>query len=140
MLFEIALEEKTVQSLRFVPPLLAKEEGELEKASEELGLSLKRLVEAFHLGELRPLSDGDWKRMNNTESWGTTSMEKVKEKSEYYERDFQSLTKAFKQNNSIEAPIVLKRQDATLYLVAGDTRLMCMRAMGIKPSVYVISL
>jgi hypothetical protein len=133
------LHEAIQPTYRFVVPLLSKEESELRRTADEENLNYNRLLQAYQLGSLETLSEHDWKRMKNTESWDTTSLQKVKKVADSYGRDWNSLIKAFKQNKVIEAPIVLYRKGEAPYLVAGNTRLMCMRAMQIRPQIFKMS-
>ena len=50
-----------------------------------------------------------------------------------------SLLDAFSSGASMEMPIIWKRGDGALHLVSGNTRLMIMRAQGIRPKVLIAS-
>jgi hypothetical protein len=116
------------------------EEDELKRTADELGLSYKALLRAYESGSLEALPDVDWKQMKNTESWGTTSLKDAERIADSYDKDWQSILKALKNKNEIEAPIVLYRNNEPPYLIAGNTRLMFMRAMKIRPKVFKIKL
>lgn len=134
MLFDEAImEEKFIT--RFIVPSITKEESALQDAAENIHLNLKQLTTAFHLGRLIPLSDNMWKSLENSDSWKTNSQEDLHGNCE---KEWNLLMKAFKQNNVIEAPIVLEL-NGKYHLLSGDAKLMCMKVMKIEPQVYLIT-
>jgi hypothetical protein len=121
-------------------PSLAEEMGELERHAEESGINLDSLVSAFEKAELQELSDEDWVNMENSDSSDTTwTADQVRE---YLEgkRDFQKIENGLKRGDMIPAPVVLYRAGHRPNLLAGNSRLLGCRALGMRPTVLGIHL
>ena len=123
---------------RFTNP--THEEDELKRTANDLKINYKSLLKAYKSGSLGKLSNTDWKQMENTESWTTTSLRDAKRIANSYDKNWKSIAQGLKNKKTIEAPIVLYRLNQTPYLVAGNTRLMFMRAMKLKPKVFKVKL
>lgn len=87
----------------------------------------------------QPLVDADWRKMQNTDSWKTTTLEKVTNaiKANNEPRDVQNIVTEL-SSGSARSPIAIRLDDGTLYLVGGNTRLMVCRAIKVKPNIVII--
>lgn len=117
---------------------------ELPEWKEEIGefqrynIDLSLLKEIFdNTKNLTPLSDKMWSELDNTESYEITSLEQATEYANKYGKDIKSILKAIKENTPLPAPIIMKL-NGSYDLVAGNTRLMVAKALGITPEVLIL--
>lgn len=133
MLFEDIIREP----IRFNKPRIPLS---IYKFGEEHQISKDRIKNAFDQGELRPLIDAEWKHLQGSQSWGIESLDDIKKLDIDFTREFNTLQKAMKYKNTVEAPTVIQVKNRKPVLVGDDVWLMCMKAMGLKPMVYWVSL
>jgi hypothetical protein len=126
-------------------PSFGEEREEFERTAEELDLKLEKLHDAFKNGNLRLLPKSIWEKLNNTDSIKTDSfdslvqvLQKYKKKDPEFERDWLGMKNAYKKGLPMKAPIVLKHK-GEYHLIAGNTRLMVARVLGVQPFVFLIS-
>lgn len=124
-------------------PLIEAERGEFERTSEELGIPIERLVEAFHRASLEELSDADWNQLQNADSrdpsWTLDDVIAYRTTDDRPERrDVLRIVEGMKRGDALPAPIVLYRDGRPPYLVAGNTRLLVARTSGRRPSVLAV--
>lgn len=141
---------------RFVRPEIAGEKDEIVRVIKEFFADMQptpspeQLIELFEKASIVELSDADWERLENTDSFHgvqagdverarTITEDYNKELPEQYHRDFDALLAAFKKGNDIECPMIIAHNNRT-HLVSGNTRLMIMRALGIRPRVIIATL
>lgn len=124
----------------WILPSLDEEMGEFERVSQEENIDLISLIVAFKQGKLSSLSSSTWKNIENTDSVEDLSLDDAKELAEDYGRDIRRIIAAFKNKSKLPAPIILVRQDKTMTCVAGNTRLIVAKALGVKPQVFFINL
>jgi hypothetical protein len=65
-------------------------------------------------------------------------MEDIKTLAVKYNKDFDNVYNQITVDKKIEAPIVLYRKRKPYYLIGGNTRLMILKSLGLKPMVWVI--
>lgn len=123
--------------MKWIVPCFEEEIGEFERVSKTLNVPLAGLAALFRFGVLQELNDEVWSRLENTDSWDTTSLEKVFEASKQTCRDAQRIIDAF-PDGSLPAPIIIEFSGDRTHLVAGNTRLMVSRALQCRPQVYKI--
>ena len=116
-------------------PSFESEKEEFERTAKELNLSFEVLKNAFKSGQVKQLTNNIWQKLENTDSWQTDTMEKVKKLAEEYNKDLDSIINAKK----LPMPIILKNKNE-YYLIAGNTRLMYSRANKINPQIFLITL
>ena len=119
-------------------PDLKSEKGEIVRTAKTLGLSPRKIMKAAKSSALSQLGSRDWSKMQNTDSWSTTSLDKARGLASTYKRDILSIEKAFDKKSSLPAPIVLKQKGKDPYLIGGNTRLMTARAKGVVPKVLTV--
>ncbi len=118
----------------------AGELGELERHAKKSRINLDSLVSAFETAELQELSDEDWMNMKNCDSKDTTwTIEQVKEHLEG-KRNFKKIEDGLKKGHIMPAPVVLYRKGHRPNLLAGNSRLLGCRALGLRPTVLAIYL
>lgn len=133
MLFEDIIREP----IRFEKPRMPQS---IYKFGEEHQISKERMKSAFDGGELRPLGDNDWEHLQGTQSWHIKSLDDIKKTNTDFTREFNTLQKAMKYKNTVEAPTVIQVKNKKPILISDDVWLMCIRAMGVKPMVYWINI
>jgi hypothetical protein len=127
-------------SFSWVDADIAREHEEVMRTAEENNLSPTAVERAFKHAKTVKLTDSLWESLENTDSWETTSLEKAAALAESYGRDWESIVDGLTSGAEIPRPLVLKKKDGSLALVAGNTRLMVMRALGIRPEVTLATL
>jgi hypothetical protein len=146
--------EKIPTNPSFINPDLAKERGEIGRVAQEV-FSIEdpdeirkfgeRFLEAAKTAPLVELSEEMWSQLENTDSYGIPSQDWAVVEDHAvvghadHPRDWESLKRQYEQGASIEAPVIVKTND-TLHLVAGNTRLMVARALGITPNVLLVKI
>ncbi len=129
---------------KFVRPDIKKERGEFERVAHIFNVDADTLMFlAQDEGVLQPLMEDMWEQLDNTDSntfkhsdqdvWN-----KVRDCSEVQEvkRDWEGLKRKMQNKETLDAPIIFKYGDR-YHLIAGNTRLMVARALGIIPTVLL---
>lgn len=100
---------------------------------------VKELKKMYQKSAIVPLSNSDWSKMINTDSYSTDSMAKIEYalKSNGTKRDLCRILYQFAECNVL-APIAVRLGNKKLYCVAGNTRLMIARTLDIIPSIVII--
>jgi hypothetical protein len=131
---------RTEKTTQWDLPSADEEREEISRTSDELNINYEPLWEAFanHEGELITLSDELWNKLENTDI--PKDFEEAKRLATEYDKNYEPIVKAYKNNKSLPAPMVIIQQNGIPYLVAGNTRLMFAKALGIRPKVYLLDL
>jgi len=124
----------------WVKPELSDEIGELERVSSEEGLNLELLKSSFASADPVALTEEDWYRLENTDSYDVKSLTQANGLANINDRDISSILKGLKSDSPMKMPVILERSDGSITLVGGNTRLMASRASGITPTVLWISI
>lgn len=123
------------------------EQEEFERTIREFDSSRKRfltnlayLKEQYKTASVIELSNEDWKAMQNTDSWETTTRKKI-QLAINANNESRDLTRVFNQfaAGKVKAPIAIRLEDNTLYLVAGNTRLMIARVLKVRPKIVIVN-
>jgi len=118
----------------WVRPNFDAELDEFARISDELNVSLDFLRKKFDTATMRKLSDEDWHKLENTDSYGI-SLRRAKKLAKIYDRDIKTIINAFHENDTLPAPIILELPNGELTLVGGNTRLMVASALKHVPTV-----
>lgn len=129
---------KRASNFYWTKPSFAEESGEFSRIEQEEFISYDSLKRSFKHGELRPLDKRLWEHLENTDSLQVHSVEDAIKLAENYSRNWKPIKEAFEKQTSLPAPIVLEKNDGTITLVGGNTRLAFARAYHVKPYVYWI--
>jgi hypothetical protein len=143
---ELSLKRLITESeQKWEKPSFEEEREEFTRTAEELDLNIDALEKSFKSGNLRMLPNRVWDKLKNTDSNKTESfdqlvqvIQKYKKKDPTFERDWLGLKKAYKQGLPMKAPIVLKH-GKEFYLIAGNTRLMVAKVLGVQPFIYLVT-
>ena len=108
-------------------------------ADNDIKTNVATLKLKYKTAKLKTLSLSDWKRLRNTDSYMTETIESAQKsiKRNGEPRNLISIINEF-ITGSVRAPIALQLSDKSLYLVAGNTRLMVARFLDIKPRIVVV--
>jgi hypothetical protein len=112
------------------------EVGEFERYHIDLQL-LKNLFDEDKT--LITLTDDIWRKLGNTESYKIKSLEQARTLAKKYGKDIDNILEAIDRGIPLPAPIVLKLKNK-YDLVAGNTRLMVCKALGITPEVLFMEM
>ena len=123
------------------------EQGEFERVVKEYSSestkafqeNLKELKAKYGTSYPTTLTDSDWKKMMNTDSWTTDTVQKM-ELAISANNEPRDVGRIFYQYASLKvsSPIALRLGDGKLELIAGNTRLMGARVLGITPKIVII--
>jgi len=142
------LEQQNLLPVNFVYPDIKREVDEIKRVAKIFGKEnpkqfTEQFLELTKSSPLATLSEEMWSRLENTDSYdipvGDWSLVKhhAVEGHPDSPRHWESYKSKFKFGESVGAPVVFKTGD-TLHLVAGNTRLMVSRALGITPKVLLV--
>lgn len=123
------------------------ERGEFERLTKERSPQDYKIIKenneylkkAYQKAKLVILTDLMWRKLYNTDSWKTDTLKKVYQAFER-NNEYRSVGRIITQyeEGKVSAPIVIQLGDKSLELVAGNTRLMIARVLGITPKVYLL--
>jgi hypothetical protein len=115
-----------------------------KKEKKDIDESIRFLQKGYQTAKVQKLTDQEWSKMENTESWMITSVDKMipaakKIKSSVVNRE--AIGEIFIEyaTQKVRAPIAIRLANKKLYLVAGDDRLMAARVLGFSPNIVVIN-
>lgn len=120
------------------------EMDEIERAVQDLSrdgvleTNVRDVVDAFINGKEIQITDGIWKKLENTESNEVKKgeMKKVIEIAKKYNKTSPLILKKSLLKDDYDRPLILKFGDR-YHLVAGNTRLSTAAALGMKPQVLI---
>lgn len=97
------------------------------------------LQQLYNKASKVPLVDRDWRKLGNTDSFETDTMQEVYAalKRNNAPRDVDRILRQY-VSGSVSCPIVIKFGDGRLELVAGNTRLMLARVLKIRPKIILV--
>ena len=100
---------------------------------------LNTIQEQFTQENLIVLTGDIWSRLGNTDSYDVKDEDEVMGLADEYGKDWESIKSGLEGGGQMDAPIVLL-QDGRYELVAGNTRLMLCKVLGITPQVLLVEL
>lgn len=131
---------------QYIFPDFRYEMGEIERTAQEFAPKnhqqfMKEFVEQGTKSQLTELSEEIWKDLENTDSYDISlgGWEEVADHADFIGRDWETKKRLMENGNPIHAPIILKK-NGRYHKVAGNTRLMVARALGIRPTVVIVDM
>jgi len=143
-----------MKKIKYIKVRYEKEKGEFERYVESVSKGIKEkklkaalikqnieaIKNAYKKAKLTPLTNDIWQNLENTDSWGTTTEQKVKnaiarnKKTGSGFRNIDNVVDEF-LSGKVRAPIVVAyNRENGIYkkhiLIGGNTRLMVARALG----------
>lgn len=104
--------------------------------------SPEALIQKIRETKTKTLSDEDYGRLRNTDAPEILAAENPKElfraRAKEYDRDPDRIERGFEEDEALPPPIVLRDKGGSLYLMAGNTRLMGSVAAGVRLPVKII--
>lgn len=106
---------------------------------KDLAKNLRYLQTQYNKAKKVSLIDRDWKKLENTDSFETNTLDEVYSAMERNKapRDIERILRQYVSGN-VSCPIVIKFEDNRLELVGGNTRLMIARVLQIKPKIVLV--
>ena len=158
---KVLKEEKNL--VKWVKPNFSKEEDEFtghflrwleddvlqvnfdDYSDKEFDKLWDKISDSYDNAEIKSLSDKEWSKMENTDSWNIESEKDLFDVihgqwGRKKERIIKHSINPIKEGGVVETPIVAYAKGHPPYLVAGNTRLSVCRMLGIKPMVTKIKL
>jgi hypothetical protein len=125
--------------------LVLDEMDEIELTSQKFNTPIEDLRYAFETGQETILNDDVWFKLKNTDSYKIKNLEQAikladKYSNEWGNKDWKGILDAIKNEEQLPLPMVLNWDDNKYYLVAGNTRLMIYKALGLQPVVLMAKL
>lgn len=143
-------EQKDTLYGNFIFPEVNREIGEITRVAETFGKEdpeqfTKQFLEKAKTSPLIELSEEMWSQLENTDSydispndWSSVEHHAVEGHPDQ-PRDWRFYKAKMESGEEVASPIIFKQGD-TLHLVAGNTRLMVARALGIIPKALLVEL
>lgn len=116
-------------------PDVMEEESEINRTAKTLKIDPKALMERVKGSKLEVLDDKTWKKLKNSDSWESDTVDEANGRAYDYDRDIASVFEGM--GKELPAPIVLMHK-GTPYLIGGNTRLMASRALKVRPEVLMV--
>jgi hypothetical protein len=122
----------------FVAPDLLHEMGEFERVAEKFGIDSSVLLFQAKQGELVPLDEQVWAKLDNTDSnqFADGDMDAATHNAQEAGRNIADILSKLQAGTPLDAPIIMQYGEM-YHLVSGNTRLMAARALGITPTVLL---
>ena len=131
----IATAQKNAPNTKLLKPDVMEEKHEIDRTAKALKIDRKVFMKIVKESDLETLDDKTWKRMKNSDSWESDTVDEANGRAYDYDRDIASVFEGM--GKKLPAPIVLMH-DGTPYLIAGNTRLMASRALKVCPKVLMV--
>jgi hypothetical protein len=111
------------------------------ESDDEWEMMFDKLKKSYNNEPIKVLNDSVWAKLENTDSWSTTTINKVNKaifdnSKSSGKRDIYDVISEI-LGNKTRCPIILKNKSGYT-LIAGNTRLMACRLIGIRPKVIVV--
>lgn len=130
----------------FVFPSYENEKGEIRRVAELFSPNdpnefIRLFLERYSLAKLIYLTDDIWSKLDNTDSFDILEgdWEAVEDAALENDRDYMKFRKAIESGRPLPAPIIVKVGER-YHKVAGNTRLMVARALGITPQALLVDM
>ena len=117
--------------------LIIDELGEIERTAEEFNTPIPDIRFAFENARENILTDKIWSKLENSDSFDVKNLDQAVKLANKYKKDWKSIVKAIQDEKQLPLPMVLNYGPDKYYLVAGNTRLMIYRALGLQPIVLM---
>lgn len=133
-------EDEDLREASWYKTPMPQEHDEFMRVSKDENIPMAALTNAYATAQLVDLTDDVWSSLENTDSWEVSDEQRARQLAKRYGKDLSPIIAGLKGNSRLPAPIVLQRQDGSMTLVGGNTRLMAARALGITPKVALAKL
>ncbi len=120
--------------------LVTSELGEIERTSDTFNFPIEDLQYAFEIGTETILTDNIWSKLENSDSYEIKSLEQAVKYANKYKKDWRSIVNAIQNEEQLPMPLILNYAEDKYYLVAGNTRLMIYKALGVQPVVLMATI
>jgi hypothetical protein len=111
------------------------------KSDAEWDMMFGKLKKSYSIASIKNLNDNIWSKIKNTDSWQATTINKVNKAISNNSKSSgnRDIYKVLKEvlGTRVRCPIVLDYA-STYTLIAGNTRLMACRLIGITPKVIFV--
>jgi len=131
----ISRAQKNAPNTTWRKPDVMEEESEINRTAKTLKIDPKALMKSVKGSKLETLDDKTWKKLKNSDSWESDTVDEANGRAYDYDRDIASVFEGM--GKELPAPIVLMHK-GTPYLIGGNTRLMASRALKVRPKVLMV--
>jgi hypothetical protein len=133
----ISSKQKTI--INWIKPDIESEMEEFQRTAKERGLDVEDMLKKAAKGWTQKMPNEMWSVLENTDSYTIGSMEDAEKLAAEYGKDLASINDAISKGQTLPSPIVLIGNGLP-YLIAGNTRLMVSKALGVTPEVFFFDL
>lgn len=137
------------KKINYIKPSYSIEESEIERITKEFGLTENEVEAIKKQFEQNKIVNLKYTEIDNSDYSSINDFDQVLELVKKYKKDIDRLLTQF-EKGEIEAPVILIKKgkkpeliDAEKekpYLIGGNTRLMLLKALGMKPKVLEIKI
>ena len=132
-------------AMQWVKSSYSDEESEFERIVKEYSnaADVKKntsyIKKQYEVSKQINLTNNMWSKLKNTDSYNTKTIEGM-QKAMKANKAFRDITRILKQffSGKVQSPIIMKLGDGSYELIAGNTRLMLSRVLGLTPKVQVV--
>jgi len=139
------INKEILMAIRWVKSSYSDEKGEFEGIVNEYSdaadvkKNISYIKKQYVVSKQISLTNNIWSKLKNTDSYNTKTIEGM-QKAMKANREFRDINRILKQffSGKVQAPIIIKLGDGSYELIAGNTRLMLSRVLGLTPKVQVV--
>ena len=126
-----------MNSVRWTKGSFSSEAAEFKRYTQDVR-ELAEITNTYNVASLSVLTDTMWKALENTDSWDTKTLDDIFRalKANNAPRNLERILQQFVAGE-VAAPIVIS-SDEGMECLAGNTRLMVARMLGVRPKVVVV--
>ena len=132
-------------AIQWVKSSYSDEESEFERIGKEYSnaadvkKNISYIKKQYGVSKQINLTNNMWSKLKNTDSYNTKTIEGM-QKAMKANKAFRDITRILKQffSGKVKAPIIMKLGDGSYELIAGNTRLMLSRVLGLTPKVQIV--
>ena len=120
--------------------LIISEMEEINRTAQEFNMPADDIQYAFEVGHEVILTDDIWSKLENTDSYEIKSLDQAIELANKYKKSWRPIVQAIKDEKQLPLPMIMSYGEDNYYLVAGNTRLMIYKALGVQPIALMANL
>jgi hypothetical protein len=138
-----SLKEDSLPPMEYDSPyhdLVLSEMGEIDRVSEEFNIPAEDIQYAFEVGHEVILTENIWSKLENSDSYEVQNLDQAVELANKYKKNWRAIVQAIKDEKQLPLPMVMQYSEDKYHLVAGNTRLMIYKALGVQPVVLMANL
>lgn len=130
----------TASTTAWQRPSLDSARAEIERFCGEHHIDVAKAEEIFNHTALRTLAESLWFELMGESYYEVDGLDECREVAEEDSRDVESFLDKIGQGQKIDAPILMRIDDGSTWVVDGSTRLLAARGLGLLPQALLIDM